>query len=114
MSFSKEMRRKVYAKFGGHCAYCGNEITLKEMQVDHVKSIRKGGTDDYDNLFPSCRSCNHYKRSMDLEGFREYLKTLHERIAKNYIVKVGMRYGMVSIKPFEGTFYFEFKRMTER
>lgn len=109
MSFSKEMRKKVHEKFGGHCAYCGREINLKDMQVDHVKSIRQGGTDDFENLFPSCRSCNHYKRSMDLEGFRAYMKTLHERISKNYIVKVGINFGIVDIKPFDGTFYFELK-----
>lgn len=107
----KENTKKGYTE-----ALDGDSITYN---YPNSKSRRgrvgnKGGTDDYDNLFPSCRSCNHYKRSMDLEGFREYLKTLHERIAKNYIVKVGMRYGMVSIKPFEGTFYFEFKRRTER
>ncbi len=113
MSFSKTVRKKVYDKFGRRCAYCGEKFELKDMQVDHVKSIRQGGTDDFDNLFPSCRSCNHYKRSMDLEGFREYLKTLHERIAKNYIVKVGMNYGMVDLKPFDGTFYFEFFNATK-
>lgn len=86
MSFPKETRKKVHEKFDGHCAYCGREIDLKDMQVDHVKSIRQGGTDDFKNLFPSCRWCNHYKRSMDLEGFRTYLETLHERLSKKYIV----------------------------
>lgn len=36
---SKRIRELVYAKYNGHCAYCGSEITLKDMQVDHIKSV---------------------------------------------------------------------------
>ncbi len=27
-------RKSVYEKFDGRCAYCGREITIKQMQVD--------------------------------------------------------------------------------
>ncbi len=30
-------RQQVYDKCDGHCAYCGVEITLKQMQVDHIQ-----------------------------------------------------------------------------
>lgn len=113
-SFPKEIRKKVHEKFEGRCAYCGREITLEEMQVDYVTPIRQGGTDDFKNLFPSCRWCNHYKRSMDLEGFRTYMEMLHERLSKKYIVKVGINFGIVDIKPFDGTFYFEYYNKTKR
>ena len=36
---SKAMRQQVYDKYHGHCAYCGREITMKEMQVDHIVPI---------------------------------------------------------------------------
>ena len=32
----QEERKKVYEKYNGHCAYCGCEITLEVMQVDHL------------------------------------------------------------------------------
>ncbi len=104
---TKKERVKVYEKYNGHCAYCGKEIEIEKMQVDHIKPIRNGGENHIDNYNPACRRCNHYKRSLDLEKFREYIKTLHERIAKDYIVKVGIDFGVVEIKPFEGVFYFE-------
>lgn len=113
-SFPEETIKKVHEKFEGRCAYCGREITLEEMQVDYVTPIRQGGTDDFKNMFPSCRWCNHYKMSMDLEGFRTYLETLHERLSKKYIVKVGINFGIVDIKPFDGTFYFEYYNKTKR
>jgi hypothetical protein len=77
------------------------------MQVDHIAPQRLGGSDEFDNLNPSCRSCNHYKRANSLEGFRRLLLTLHERIMKNYINRVGLDYGIIEIKPFDGEFYFE-------
>ena len=32
----KSVRKQVYAKYNGHCAYCGCELEYKDMQVDHV------------------------------------------------------------------------------
>lgn len=100
-------RNKVQSKYNGHCAYCGKEITVKDMQVDHILAKKNGGSDDFENLNPSCRRCNHYKRSMNLESFRKYILTLHERISKDYITQVGLDYGIVTLKPFDGKFYFE-------
>jgi 5-methylcytosine-specific restriction endonuclease McrA len=37
MKLTKEIRELVYNKCGGHCAYCGVEITSKQMQVDHIE-----------------------------------------------------------------------------
>ena len=114
-NIKKSDRLKTYEKFKGHCAYCGKEIQYKEMRIDHIrphrellKAIEEGfDIDDIENLNPSCCRCNHYKRSLNLEKFREYMMSLHERIIKNYIVKVGIDYGIVNITPFSGKFYFE-------
>lgn len=103
----KELRIEVYNKYNGHCAYCGKELEYRDMQVDHIFPQHYGGSDDIQNLNPSCRRCNHYKRANRLEPFRELLLTLHERIAKDYITKVGIDYGIVTLKPFDGKFYFE-------
>ena len=109
-------RQKVYNKYNKHCAYCGKKIeSMRDMQIDHIRPKREWvealaegeNIDDISNLNPACRRCNHYKRSLDIEGFREYIKTLHERIEKQYINKVGLDYGIISVKPFDGEFYFE-------
>ena len=89
------------------------------MQVDHMTSIYEAEAYNYipkmsrskinsfENLMPSCRRCNHYKRECDLEGFRRLMKTLHERIESQYNIKVAIDYGIVEIKPFDGIFYYE-------
>lgn len=104
---TKQQRQNIYLKYDGHCAYCGKFIALKDMQADHIIPKRQGGKDAVENYNPSCRRCNHYKRALDLESFRKYIATLHERIVKNYIVKVGIDFGIIEIRPFNGKFYFE-------
>lgn len=101
-------RQAVYAKYDGHCAYCGKEITIKEMEVDHVIPQRYHGTDDMDNLMPSCHTCNHYKRANSLENFRDWLLgELIDRLMKVYIFRVALRYGMITINGWDKKFYFE-------
>ena len=99
---------KVYQKYGGRCAYCGQRIELKEMQVDHIKPKADGGTDELENLNPVCALCNHYKRATPLELWRdEFIGRILDRLQKTYIFRVAERYGMVEVKGWNGKFYFE-------
>lgn len=112
MAISKAKREAVYAKYGGRCAYCGNKIAYKDMQVDHFLPLRAwgvedSGTDDLENLMPACRTCNHYKRANTLETFRRYIAEIPRKLRSNYIYKIGVLYGNVieNEKPIE--FFFE-------
>lgn len=106
-------RQYIYEKFNGHCAYCGREIAYKDMQVDHVKPLgawkeEDRGTDTRDNMFPSCRLCNHYKRTKPLEEFRKSISLIPTKLARDsYIYRVGMAYGIYDNAPQEVRFYFE-------
>jgi len=62
---------------------------------------------DLNNYNPSCRGCNFYKSTFTIEGFREQMTSLHERLLKIFIVKMAIRYGIISYKPFDGKFHFE-------
>ncbi len=107
----KSQRMEVYNKYNGRCAYCGKEIEYKDMQVDHITPKRLAhwvdDIDNIENLNPSCRRCNHYKRGSQLEGFRQQMKTLHVRIRKDYICKVAEDYGIIKVEPWDGIFYYE-------
>ncbi len=103
----KELRIKVWKKYNHRCAYCGEELDYKEMQVDHIEAKHKGGKDDITNYNPSCRGCNFYKGTDTLEQFRSNLSTLHKRLNKIFIVRLAIRYGILKYKPFDGKFYFE-------
>lgn len=105
---SKEERMNVYQKCNGHCAYCGCEIEYKDMQVDHVMPLRIGGVDEISNMLPACRSCNHYKATLDVEGFRKYLAGIHKRLLRDSIpYQVAERFGIVKHVSDEVKFYCE-------
>ena len=105
--FSKEERLQVYNKCNGHCAYCGCKLDYKDMQIDHVVAIDSGGTNDYDNLLPSCRMCNKYKNTFTLEEFRRQLGLLQGRLEKVYIYRLSKKYNLLEETPHEVKFYFE-------
>ena len=108
MAISKKIREEVYRKYDGHCAYCGREIAYKDMQVDHVISVYgKDGSNDLDNLMPTCRMCNFYKSTFTLEEFRKQLETLHERLRKPFIYRLALKYGLVEENRKKIKFYFE-------
>jgi 5-methylcytosine-specific restriction endonuclease McrA len=112
---AKINRQEIYDMFNQACGYCGKDIlTIKDMQVDHIEpqwrfkeGFVKGDMNDPSNLMPTCRTCNHYKSGHNLDGFRNLMTTLHERVSSIYIVKVALKHGIVQIKPFDGKFYFE-------
>lgn len=101
-------RRQIYDKFNGHCAYCGCEIEFKDMQADHIEPLELGGADEIDNLFPSCRSCNHYKHTLTIEKFRKALERMPAVLMRdNVTFKNAMRYGLIKSDKTKVVFYFE-------
>lgn len=101
-------RKAVYEKYDGCCAYCGKPIEFMDMQVDHIIPKIRGGTDEFENLNPSCRRCNHYKRQMSLEAFRDTIGKIPSKLMRDsYIFKVGVDYGFWEQWDRKVTFYFE-------
>jgi len=98
----------IYEKYNRRCAYCGNELEYKDMQVDHINSVYVN-TDlwqsmsdeqmyDIKNLLPSCRQCNFYKSTFTVEKFRERLQTtLIGKHKKNFTLETCRKIWTCSI-----------------
>ena len=106
-ALSKDMRTRVYEMYGGHCAYCGREIDIKEMQVDHVQAVYLSGKDELENYRPACRQCNFYKSTMSTEGLREQLSLIPGRLEKLLTFRLALAHGLVRITGKPVKFYFE-------
>lgn len=113
---TKAERLIVYDKCGGHCAYCGCEITMQQMQADHVipmqyyDSYKTMGIDidSVDNMLPACRSCNNYKHTFSLENFRTAIERWPQVLSRgNVTYRNAVRFGMVTPNPHPVVFYFE-------
>lgn len=106
--FSKTFRRQVLGKTSGRCAYCGCPLSLNEMQIDHVVPLHNGGTNDFDNLLPSCRSCNHYKDNFSIEIFRNNLECIPQVLyCSSASYRIAQRYKLISEPRKDVVFYFE-------
>ncbi len=128
MAFSKKQRLKIHKKYNGKCAYCGIEIKINEMQVDHIipqynferhiknnfripcflKHLKESEVNHFDNLNPACRVCNKWKSAHDLELFRRELSEQIKRLnnySANY--RIAKRYGLLSETPKPIVFHFE-------
>jgi 5-methylcytosine-specific restriction endonuclease McrA len=115
-ALSKQQRQNIYNALNGRCAYCGCEISLKEMQADHIVPIRyiESGlatVDEVvadDNLVAACRSCNHRKNSLTVEQFRlaiEHQLDVLQRDSVTY--RNAVRFGQIVPNPHPIVFYFE-------
>lgn len=105
---TKAERQEVYDKMGGYCAYCGCEITLKQMQADHVIPLRKGGADNISNMLPACGSCNHYKSTLTVEQFRGALERMPAVLMRDSVTfRIAARFELIKHTPCRVVFFFE-------
>lgn len=59
--YTKHKWETICAKTDYKCAYCGCELTMGNLSVDHIKPRSKGGTNKTDNLILACNRCNSKK-----------------------------------------------------
>lgn len=114
-------REEVWLKCDKKCAYCGTEITMKQMQIDHIKPLYRNdkdetlvvwgverGTDDMDNLNPSCVRCNKWKSTFSLEMFREVVQNSINRLERDTPnFRLAKDYGLLNVTENKVIFYFE-------
>ena len=54
-------RREVFRRDNSTCLYCGKQP--RDLTIDHVIPVSRGGEDSWLNCVTSCRACNHRKGS---------------------------------------------------
>ena len=55
---NKSLVKKVLLKYNHTCVYCGDN---KNLTIDHIVPVSKGGRDVFSNLQVLCKSCNSRK-----------------------------------------------------
>lgn len=74
MKIGPTKRQAVYQKTNGQCWYCGMEISIGTMCVEHATPKIKGGHSTLSNLLPACRRCNSQKYTKTIEEYRSWLE----------------------------------------
>lgn len=62
-SINEKLRNRILIQAGNRCGYCltRQEYVPWPLEIEHIVPLSRGGTNDEDNLWLSCRSCNAFK-----------------------------------------------------
>lgn len=68
----RSVRAAVWAMTNGRCWYCGKDTNpFDDFTIDHVIALAAGGTNDFSNLVPACRTCNSRKQAREVGELRD-------------------------------------------
>lgn len=65
-------RANVYARDDYRCQYCYQRFSERELTLDHVKPVVRGGKKTWENIVAACMRCNQRKsdRTPEEVGFK--------------------------------------------
>ena len=78
---ARDLRRSQWWKnrLGhGRCHYCGAEVPPRELTMDHVVPVARGGRTEKGNVVPCCKDCNSRKQSLLPLEWEEHLARLRD------------------------------------
>ena len=77
MSHSLAKRKAIYKRDGYKCLNCGSK---KDLTLDHIVPLSKGGHNGKSNLQTLCKACNCNKSAsiMPLTKNREVIKSINK------------------------------------
>ena len=70
LRLSKERRRELMRQYNYTCVYCGRRRIARNLEIDHIIPLDRGGLDDVSNLQVTCGPCNRRKLNQTDEEFR--------------------------------------------
>jgi 5-methylcytosine-specific restriction endonuclease McrA len=77
---AREMRKSRWWQqktAAGKCYYCQQLVSFKELTMDHLVPLTRGGRSTRANLVPCCKECNTQKKNMLPLEWEEYLELLN-------------------------------------
>lgn len=77
---ARELRQSQWWKrrlAKGVCYYCGAPTPPKELTMDHIVPVARGGKTTKGNVVPCCKACNTRKKQLLPMEWEAYLDSLH-------------------------------------
>jgi len=60
----------------GVCHYCGRHFDPRELTMDHIVPLIRGGKSAKGNLVPACKDCNNKKKYLLPVEWDEYMEDI--------------------------------------
>ena len=76
---ARELRQSQWWKnriATGICHYCGAKVAPKELTLDHLVPVSRGGKSTKNNCVAACKACNNKKKHLLPMEWEEYLSRL--------------------------------------
>ena len=64
----------------GVCNYCGRPTPPKELTMDHIVPVSRGGKSTRGNVAPCCKECNTAKNQLLPMEWEQYLKRFDQTL----------------------------------
>jgi 5-methylcytosine-specific restriction endonuclease McrA len=62
----------------GICHYCGRPFPAKELTMDHIVPVARGGKSAKGNIVTACKECNNAKKQLLPMEWENYLAGLRQ------------------------------------
>lgn len=63
----------------GLCFYCAKKTAFKNITMDHLVPLSRGGRSTKDNLVPCCKNCNNLKKGMMPLEWEEHVEKMKKK-----------------------------------
>ncbi|MBI4690794.1 MAG: HNH endonuclease [Nitrospirae bacterium] len=76
---ARELRKSQWWKrkcSEGRCYFCNRKFNPKELTMDHIVPVIRGGESVKGNVVPACKECNSKKKHMLPMEWEEYMEKL--------------------------------------
>lgn len=60
----------------GKCFYCGRTFSPKELTMDHLVPLIRGGKSTKSNIVPCCKECNNKKKYLLPFEWEQYMNSI--------------------------------------
>jgi 5-methylcytosine-specific restriction endonuclease McrA len=60
----------------GVCYFCNRKVAPKELTIDHIVPVIRGGKSTKGNIVPACKDCNNKKKYLLPIEWEEYMESL--------------------------------------
>jgi 5-methylcytosine-specific restriction protein A len=79
---ARELRKSQWWKrrlAKGLCHYCGRHVPPRELTMDHIVPLVRGGKTSKGNVVACCKQCNTAKKQLLPMEWEDFLKRMGER-----------------------------------
>lgn len=63
----------------GVCHYCAKAVAPKDLTLDHIVPLARGGRTTKGNCVPACKDCNNQKKNLLPLEWEDYLQHLQKQ-----------------------------------